>query len=107
MAAYATLLRDHVTLTCRSIDRIFLPAYVPTLQSVGMLCIFLRWVRGFLIHSSSAFGKIGVAYVAAVHRFAKRNHIPVVHFEEGENKEAVARPLIDAAARAGGNGKVV
>jgi hypothetical protein len=38
MADYATLLRDHVTLTCRSIDRIFLQAYVPKLQTVG-LCL--------------------------------------------------------------------
>ena len=30
MADYATLLRDHVTLTCRSVDRIFLQAYAPT-----------------------------------------------------------------------------
>jgi hypothetical protein len=34
MADDATLLRDHVTLTCRSVDRIFLQAYVPKLQSV-------------------------------------------------------------------------
>ena len=36
MADYATLLRDHVTLKCRCIDRIFLQAYVPKLQTVGM-----------------------------------------------------------------------
>ena len=47
MADYATLLRDHVTLTCRSIDRIFLQAYVPKLQSVGWVCQFLRWQRGY------------------------------------------------------------
>jgi hypothetical protein len=35
MADYATVLRDHVTLTSRSVDRIFLQAYVPPLQSVG------------------------------------------------------------------------
>jgi hypothetical protein len=35
MTDYATLLRDHVTLTCRSIDRIFLQAYVPKLQTVA------------------------------------------------------------------------
>ena len=34
MADYAALLRDHVTLKCRSLDRIFLQAYVPKLQSV-------------------------------------------------------------------------
>jgi hypothetical protein len=34
MADYATLLRDHVTLTCRSVDRIFLQAG----RSVHELC---------------------------------------------------------------------
>ena len=32
MADYSTLLRDRVTLECRSLDRIFLQAYVPRLQ---------------------------------------------------------------------------
>ena len=39
MADYATLLRDQVTLKCRCIDRIFLQAYVPKLQSVGR-CVY-------------------------------------------------------------------
>jgi hypothetical protein len=47
MADYATLLRDHVTLTCRSVDRISLQAYVPKLQSVGGVCQFLYWQKGF------------------------------------------------------------
>ncbi len=63
MADCATLLRDHVTLKCRSIDRIFLQAYVPKLQSVGQVCIFLRWQRKFKIPSSAAFGQMGKAYV--------------------------------------------
>src|SRR5881397_867166 len=71
MTDYATLLRDHVTLKCRSIDRVFLQAYVPKLQTVGYVCKFLRWQRKFKIPSSAAFGKIGDAYVKAVHRFAK------------------------------------
>ena len=58
----AALLRDHVTLKCRSIDRIFLQAYVPKLQSVGQVCIFLRWQRKFKFPSSAAFGQIGEAY---------------------------------------------
>jgi len=39
MTDYSTLLRDHVTLTCRSIDRIFLQAYVPKLQTVGWVSV--------------------------------------------------------------------
>ena len=88
MADYATLLRDHVTLTCRSVDRIFLQAYVPKLQSVGGVCQFLYWQKGFGIPSSAAFGKIGDAYVAEVYRWAKANAIPVRRFAKGENKEA-------------------
>jgi hypothetical protein len=100
MADYATLLRDHVTLKCRSIDQIFLQAYVPKLQSVGQVCIFLRWQRKFKIPSSAAFGKVGDAYVKAIHEFAEKEKIPVVQFKKGENKEK-ARPYIEAAAREG------
>ena len=101
MADYATLLRDHVTLKCRSIDRIFLQAYVPKLQSVGQVCIFLRWQHKFKIPSSAAFGKIGEQYVKAIHQFAEKHEIPIVHFEKGQDKEKMARPYIEAAAREG------
>ena len=107
MADYSTLLRDHVRLTCRSIDRIFLQAYVPKLQTVGWVCQYLRWQRGFTIPSSAAFGKIGAAYVDQVHRWAKQNGVPVVHFAKGDVKEEIARPLIAAAAAEGGSGRVV
>jgi hypothetical protein len=101
MADYATLLRERVTLQYRSIDRIFLQAYVPKLQSVGQVCTFLRWQRKFKIPSSAAFGQIGDAYGKAVHRFAKEHKIPVVHFKKGEDKEEIARPYLEAAARDG------
>jgi len=104
MAGYATLLRDHVTLTCRSVDRIFFRACVPRLQSAGMVCQFLRWQRGYPIPSSAAFGKMGEAYVTEVHKFAKANGIPVQYFAKGEKKEVAARPYIDAAAAAGMSG---
>jgi hypothetical protein len=101
MVDYATLLRDHVTLKCGSIDRMLLQAYVPKLQSVGMVCRFLCWQRKFKVPSSAAFGKIGNAYIKAIHKFAEEHKIPVVHFEKGEDKEKKARPYIEAAAREG------
>jgi hypothetical protein len=101
MADYGTLLRDRVTLQYRSIDRIFLQAYVPKLQSVGQVCTFLRWQRKFKIPSSAAFGQIGAAYVKAIHGFAEEHKIPVVHFKKGEDKEEIARPYLEAAARDG------
>lgn len=107
MSDYATLLQDHVTLKVRSIDRIFLQGYVPKLQSVGQVCSFLRWQKGFRIPSSAAFGKIGEAYVKSIEHFAAKNGIPIVPFEKGENKEERARPLLAQAARQGGEGRVV
>jgi hypothetical protein len=101
MTDYATLLRDHVTLKIRSIDRIFLQAYVPNLQSVGLVCRFLRWQRNFRIPSSAAFGQIGSQYLKAIDRFAKQHKIPCLKFEKGENKEKLARPYLQAAAREG------
>ena len=101
MADYFTLLRDRVTLKCGSIDRIFLQAYVPKLQTVGQVCTFLRWQRRFPIPSSAAFGKIGDAYVEAIYCYAKAHNIPVVRFEKGEDKEKTARPFLQVAAREG------
>ena len=101
MSDYTTLLRDHVTLKCRSIDRIFLQGYVPKLQTVGQVCTFLRWVRKFKVPTSAAFGKIGDDLVKAIHQYAKRQDIPVVHFKKGESKEETARAYIEAAGREG------
>jgi len=61
MTDYATLLRDRTNLTCKCIDRIFMQAYVPRLQSVGQVCNFLHHQKGFPTPSSAAFGKIGDA----------------------------------------------
>ena len=106
MADYATLVRDHVSFEVRCVDRFFLQGYIPKLQSVGMVCKFLRWQRHIPIPSSAAFGKIGDAYVKDIQAFARANGLEILHFKKGENKEQIARPLIDAAA-GGGEGKVV
>jgi hypothetical protein len=42
-----------------------------------------------------------------VRRWAKANGVTVHQFKKGENKEAYARPLIEAAAKEGGQGRVV
>jgi hypothetical protein len=96
-----------VVLTCRSVDRIFLQGYVPKLKSVGLVCRFSRWQRGFFVPSSAAFGKIGDAYVAKVHKFAADYDIPVVYFDKGKEKpvkELVAPPLHRGGSQRGWGG---
>jgi hypothetical protein len=100
MPDYFALLRDRVTLERRSIDRIFLQAYAPKLQTVCQVCTFLRWQRGFPVPSSAAFGKIGDGYVGAIYAYAKAHQIPVVRFEKGQ-EEKTARPFLEIVAREG------
>src|SRR6266699_2362373 len=106
MADYATLLRDHTRLTCRSLDRIFLQAYMPGLQTPGQVARFLMQ-RGYPIPSSAALGEIGEKYVAEIKRWAKAEGVPIRQFRKGEKKEAIAEPLLEAAAKEGGPGRVV
>ena len=106
MATVASLLRDRVTLHVRSVDRLFLQAYLPKLMSEGLLVRFLL-DRGFRIPSPALLGKIGQAYVRAIERFAKRNGVTVVHFQRRESKEEVARPYFERAEREGRFGVVL
>jgi len=98
---YTTLLRDRVTLKIDCIDRIFMQAWVPKLQTVGQVCSFLCRQRKFKIPSSAAFGKIGDEFVKAINRFATANKIPVVYFKKGAKKEKIAQEYLEAAARKG------
>jgi hypothetical protein len=101
-----SLLRDHVALQARSVDRIYLQAYVPRLMSEGLLVRFLL-DRGAIIPSPALPGQIGARYVAAIERFAAREGIPIVRFRRGESKEELARPYLEAAKREGRFGCVV
>ena len=106
MTDYATLLRDHTTLTCRSVDRLFLQGYVPQLQTPGQIALFLMH-RGFRFPSSAAMGWIGERYAEGIKSWAATAGVPVRYFKRGESKEAIARPLLEAAAGEGGEGRVV
>ena len=49
------LIRDHVTLSIRCLDRLYLHAYLPKLQTSGGLCYFLRDHLGHPIPSPALF----------------------------------------------------
>ena len=106
MATIRSLLRDRVTLQVRSVDRIFLQAFVPRLMSEGLLIRFLL-DRGAIIPSPALLGQIGARDVEAIERFAAEREIPIVRFGRGDSKEEIARPHLDAAAREGRFGCVL
>jgi hypothetical protein len=106
VATIASLLRDRVTLRVRSVDRLFLQAYVPKLMTAHQVVRFLL-DRGFSIPSPALLARIGRGYVAAIDRFAERNAIPVLRFGKGESKEQIARRYFQIAEREGRFGVVL
>jgi hypothetical protein len=84
------IIRDHVSLTTACIDRRDLNGYVPTLQTAGQRCWFLREHRGNPIPSPALFRPLHARFVGAVAAFADAHTIPVVHFERGHRKADVA-----------------
>jgi hypothetical protein len=100
VATISSLLRDHVTLEVRSVDRLFFQAYVPKLMTQHQLVRFML-DRGFTIPSPALLAKQGRAYVAAIERFARDHDVAVVRFVRGQSKEDAARPYRRAAEREG------
>jgi hypothetical protein len=82
----ADIIRHHVALEVRCIDRLYLNAYMPKLQTSGGLCYFLRDHRGHPIPSPALFKPIHDRFVAAVREFATHHQIPVVPFESARTK---------------------
>jgi len=106
MATIASLLRDHVTLSIRSIDRLFLHAYCPRLQTEGQIVRFLL-DRGYPIPSPAALGKIGRQLVTDIEQFVARHSIPVVRFGKKDSKEKAAAPYLERARAEGRDGVVL
>jgi hypothetical protein len=66
----ATILRDHVSLSTACLDRLYLNSYVPTLQTPGHLCTFLREHLGHPVPSPAVIRPLHDRFVHAVQAFA-------------------------------------
>lgn len=106
MATGASLLRDHVTLHLRCVDRIFLHAYVPGLQTMYQVIRFLIH-RGYPIPSPAVLGKIGKSFVTRIERYVADNQIPFVRFVKGQCKEDLVAPYLAQARAEGRHGLIM
>jgi hypothetical protein len=77
------VLDGHVALDIECLDRVYLNAYVPVLQSSGQVVAFMTQRLGLPIPSPALFEKIGQRFRRAVDSFAEANNI--------------AHPAVDAA----------
>jgi hypothetical protein len=84
------ILREHVTLEVESIDRMYLNVYVPQLQHERGVAAFFRYHRGQTFASSVLMAPISHAFVEAITTFVQNQAIPLITFQKGQRKDAVA-----------------
>jgi hypothetical protein len=98
----AEIIKDHVTLEVRCMDRLYVNAYVPRLQSPGGVIDFL--VRGCRqkIASPAVFGQITDAFKTALRAWADTHGIPWIEFRKGERKDTVVQRYRDRFGKPSG-----
>ena len=85
----ATIIRQHVSLEVRCIDRLYLHAWMPKLQTSGGLCYFLQEHLGHPIPSPALFKPLHDRFVSAIPAFAQRHRIPMLAFEPKQRKDDI------------------
>jgi hypothetical protein len=102
MPNVAEIIKDHVTLEVRCIDRLYLNAYVPRLQSGGGVVDFLVRGCGQKIASPALLGQITKAFTERLRTWAAQHKIPWIEFQKGERKDAVVQRYRDRCQKASG-----
>jgi len=98
------LLDEHSALDIECLDRIYLNAYVPTLQSSGQVVAFMTQHLGKPIPSPALMEQIGTRFRRAVESYAVNNGIPWVRFGRDDRKISVMTAYLTAQAATGKSG---
>jgi hypothetical protein len=91
MPNVAERIKEHVTLTVDSIDRVYLNGYVPTRYSSGGVASFLRR-RGATIPSPALFRQITEAFKDELRAWCDVQGVAWIEFKKGERKDDVVEP---------------
>jgi hypothetical protein len=95
------VLSGHAVLDIECLDRVYLNAYVPILQSSGQVVAFMTQYLGLPIPSPALLEKISQRFRRSVASFAEANHIPWVRFGKDDRKADVMAPYLRQAAATG------
>lgn len=90
------VLQDHTILQCRSLDRLYLNAYIPELQRPELVKRFLER-EATPIASPALFRTRSDAFAKDLRAYAEVHGAAWVTFERGERKEDRMKPLFAAA----------
>jgi len=92
----AEILNDHVTFELEAIDRMYLNAYVPSLQTGAGFAYFVKTQLGGRVPSTVMIAPMSDRFVKAIERFVKREGVDLVTFEKGQRKDDVAQEYLAA-----------
>jgi hypothetical protein len=98
------LLDGHTVLDIECLDRVYLNAYVPVLQSSGQVVAFMTQHLGKPIPSPALMEHIGTRFRRSVEAYADANGTPWVKFGKDDRKVDVMLPHIAAQAATGKSG---
>jgi hypothetical protein len=85
-----------VTFELEAIDRMYLNAYVPSLQTGGGFVWFVKTQLAARVPSTMMVAPMSERFVAAIDRFVEREGIDLVTFEKGQRKDDVAQRYLAA-----------
>src|SRR6478672_9956845 len=98
------VLDGRVALDIECLDRIYLNAYVPVLQTSSQVVAFLSGHLGFPFPSPALFRQMGDRFRKAVLSFSDANDIPWIRFEKDQAKLEVMEPHLARQAATGKSG---
>src|SRR6266852_4972788 len=92
----AEILQNHVTFELEAIDRMYLNAYVRSLQTGAGFVYFLKTQLGVRVPSTVMVAPMSKRFVDAIERFVHTEGSDLVTFEKGQRKDDVAQQYIAA-----------
>jgi len=95
----AEILTNHVTFELEAIDRMYLNAYVPSLQTGGCVVYFLQTQLGVQVPSTVMVAPMSQRFVAAIERFVTTEGVELIAFEKGQRKDDVAQQYLATFTR--------
>ena len=90
----AEILQDHVTFELEAIDRMYLNAYVPSLQTGGGFVYFLKTQLGVRVPSTVMVAPMSQRFVEALERLAVTERVDLVTFKKGQRKDDIAQQYL-------------
>src|SRR5437867_6755829 len=90
----AEILTNHVTFELEAIDRMYLNAYVPSLQTGAGFVYFVKTQLGARVPSTMMVAPMSQHFVDGMARFVDTEEVDLVTFEKGQRKDDVAQEYL-------------